>query len=398
MVNNGSITTVIIFINYGPYHLARAKALGEERGLTPVFIQLAKSIGSHPWRPTESYPEVSLKTLSELPFERSRYLELSRSLWKALDEINPAVVVTTSFRPFIMLSAARWARYNGKRAVFFYETTRWDRSRLRITEALKRWTIGRYYDAAFVGGKVHREYLAELGMSECRIWEPYDVVDNDHFANTAAAVRADLESWRARLRLPERYFLYVGRYAPEKNLVRLLEAYGLYRKRQPGSWSLVLVGDGPERDRLQDFVASNRIEDVFLERFAQIEDLPAYYALAGCFVLASTVDPWGLVVNEAMASGLPVLVSKLCGSGFDLVEEGGNGFRFDPYDIRSMAELFVRMSSLDEDTRQRMGQLSRKIISRFTPRIWAENLARCIRSVTRKNLQGEMGPIFSSDP
>ena len=179
--------------------------------------------------------------------------------------------------------------------------------------------------------------------------------------------------------------MYVGRYSPEKNLLRLLEAYGLYRQGSATKWSLVLVGDGPQRSELERFVSRSGLEGVLFKRFAPIQDLPTYYALAGCFILPSTVDPWGLVVNEAMACGLPVIVSDLCGCAPELVQEGENGFRCDPYDVGAIAALLGRMASLDANLRQNMRHISRKIISEFTPRIWANNLARCVKTVAANN-------------
>ncbi len=377
------IKAAIIFITYGPYHLARAKALTAVPDLSPHFIQLASSIDSHPWQVEGQAPALQLRTLSRFPYERCSYRQLARSLRKALDEINPCVVVTASYRPFTMLAAARWAKSHGKRAVFFHETTRWDRSRNPITEMLKRWTVVSYYDAAFAGGKAHRDYLADLGVPDCRIWQPYDVVDNDYFAESAAEFRGDPDHWRNRLGLPQKYFLYVGRYSPEKNLRRLLKAYRNYRERYSAGWSMVLVGHGSERAELETYISKSELHGVILRPFEQLRTLPAYYALAGCFVLPSTVDPWGLVVNEAMACGLPVIVSRLCGCGFDLVKEGINGFLFDPYDIDTLANLLGRISSLDEAARQAMSRQSRTIISAFTPDVWAENLAQCIRTVVR---------------
>ena len=74
-------------------------------------------------------------------------------------------------------------------------------------------------------------------------------------------------------------------------------------------------------------------------------DVPAYYALAGAFVHASTTEQWGLVVNEAMASGLPVLVSNRCGCAPDLVQEGVNGFTFDPCNVEELAQLMLKISA-----------------------------------------------------
>jgi len=396
MTEHEVIKAAIIFINYGPYHLARARALLKIPDLCPSFIQLASSIGSHPWRVEEEAVALTLRTLSRLPYEQCGYSQLSRSLRRALNDVNPAVVVTASYRPFIMLTAARWARSHGKRAILFHETTPWDRSRRPIAEMLKRWTIASYYDAAFAGGRAHRDYLMQLGMPGCRIFQPYDVVDNDYFAEMAARVRNDSDHWRNRLELPRNYFLYIGRFSPEKNLLRLLQAYRLYRARCPAGWPLVLVGHGAQRAELEHYVSNAELQGVTLRPFEQLRTLPAYYTLAGCFVLPSTVDPWGLVVNEAMACGLPVMVSRLCGCGCDLVREGSNGFLFDPYDIEALAGLLGRMSLLDEATRREMSAQSRKIISAFTPDIWAEQLAKCIRMVVRESgVQAETEPIDS---
>ena len=95
--------------------------------------------------------------------------------------------------------------------------------------------------------------------------------------------------------------------------------------------------------------------DVILAGFKQYDELPAYYGLASAFVHASTTEQWGLVVNEAMASGLPVLVSDRCGCAPDLVEDGVNGFTFDPYDVEALAGLMQRVAAMTDERRQAMG-------------------------------------------
>jgi glycosyltransferase involved in cell wall biosynthesis len=97
--------------------------------------------------------------------------------------------------------------------------------------------------------------------------------------------------------------------------------------------------------------------------------------LAGAFVHASTTEQWGLVVNEAMASGLPVLVSNRCGCAPDLVEEGRNGFLFDPYDVSGLADAMYSMAAERTD-RVEMGLASQEIIAQWSPQNFAENLAR----------------------
>ena len=95
------------------------------------------------------------------------------------------------------------------------------------------------------------------------------------------------------------------------------------------------------------------------------------------FDVRFSVEQWGLVVNEAMAAGLPVLVSRACGCAPDLVREGVNGFTFDPYDVGGLAGLMVRMSS-GELNLKTMGEASQVIIAGWTPEVFGENLLRAV--------------------
>src|SRR6185369_3826531 len=108
----------------------------------------------------------------------------------------------------------------------------------------------------------------------------------------------------------------------------LVQGYAKYRaKVGKSAWKLVLLGDGPTN--LIRLIADLELQDsVLLPGFKQYEELPTYYGLANAFVHASTSEPWGLVINEAVASGLPVIVSNRCGCAPELVN--GNGFTFDP--------------------------------------------------------------------
>jgi glycosyltransferase involved in cell wall biosynthesis len=247
-------------------------------------------------------------------------------------------------------------------------------------EAIKRRII-RSCEVGLVGGRPHKDYLAELGMPLNRIFVGYDVVDNDFFWQGANAARMNAASLRQSLGLPAQFFLASSRFIAKKNLVRLLEAFALYRRAsvQGTAWKLVLLGDGelrkelePLRDRL------GLCEEVLMPGFKQYHELPTYYGLAGAFVHASTSEQWGLVVNEAMAAGLPVLVSRNCGCAADLVRDGVNGFGFDPLDVSALAELFARIAKQPECDLQAMGEASREIIARWGPAAFEKNLMMAV--------------------
>jgi glycosyltransferase involved in cell wall biosynthesis len=293
-----------------------------------------------------------------------------------LNDSNPQTVVIAGYYYPAMRAAARWARRHGRASIFVGDSQWVDRHRIVPREWVKAWWVRRHYDAAFVPGERTAAYLTRMAFPRDRIWTGYYVVDNQAFAAGAAAARAEEPDLRVRLGLPPRYFLFVGRFAKEKNLLSLLEAYARYRTAVGRrAWGLVLVGGGPLETELR--ARAQELRDVVFACFQQMDTLPAYYGLASCLVLPSVSEPWGLVVNEAMAAGLPVLASHRCGSVPELLRPGVNGYVCDPFDLDGMARLMGVLSSDAVDVNE-MGEASRQIVSLYTPEIWAQTLGDCI--------------------
>jgi glycosyltransferase involved in cell wall biosynthesis len=292
------------------------------------------------------------------------------------------------------------------------ESTAWDEPRVLWKEWIKGRLVKRCA-AGLVGGTPHADYLARLGMPRDRIFLGYDIVDNDYFSAKAAEVRGQEEEFRKRLGLPGKYFLASARFIEKKNLPRLMEAYARYRQlaqpnapsalkldatsrclrgsaspREPAasseSWDLVLLGDGPLRESLNQQLSNlNLAQHVHLPGFKQYDELPAYFGLAGAFVHASATEQWGLVVNEAMASGLPVLVSRRCGCATDLVREGGNGFTFEHDNVEAIANLMLKISTPGFPLAD-FGAESRRIISSWGPERFAGGLCEAVTVALKK--------------
>jgi 1,2-diacylglycerol 3-alpha-glucosyltransferase len=257
------------------------------------------------------------------------------------------------------------------RTVLMFDSTEIDLPRVRAKELVKQALVKLLFDFGFVSGQRTSDYLEKLGMDSRRIVRSYDVVDNAFFARGADHVRSTSspEDWG----LPNQYFLYVGRLAPEKNLEHLLCSFQRYVD-EGGTWSLVLVGTGPQEEYLKSTAEKMGIKaSVQFAGFKNGPELFPYYGFASCFILPSVREPWGLVVNEAMASGLPVLVSTICGCIPELVSPGVNGYSFAPGDEKDLANKLSRLASLPKDSRAAMGQTSRHIISAFSPVRWAES-------------------------
>jgi 1,2-diacylglycerol 3-alpha-glucosyltransferase len=363
----------VIFHRLGPYHWARLNAAGAL--ISTLGLELFGETSEYAWDKIGGPGTFRRITLfPESDGRRLRTKDLVHRIHKILDEYQPAAVAIPGWSGNVALAALSWCLKTVRPAIVMSESQAADETRGWPKEPIKKRIVG-MCSTGLVGGAAHVNYLATLGMSRDRIFTGYDVVDNGYFAGHSDAARQDAASLRARLNLPEKYFLASSRFIAKKNLPRLLEAYRGYRRLAgPTAWKLVLLGDGPLKPQL---VASIRqldlASDVLLPGFKQYDELPAYYGLAGAFVHASTTEPWGLVVNEAMACGLPVLVSERCGCAPDLVVDGKNGFTFNPLHVPALTQLLRRIAG-NECDRAAMGKASREIIARWSPKTFAVNL------------------------
>ena len=370
-------------VNVVHYHSARLRAFARRAGRRPLFLELTGLDVFTPLQHQSSESEAfDRHTLFPgRKFHQVSTRELREALRKCVSEVKPAALCVNGWGMRGSLEALRECVRLGIPAVLMSESTSADRARYPYVEAIKRRVV-RLFSAALVGGRPHVEYATALGVPSARIFVGYDVVDNEHFAREASAARAGQFKLRQELGLPARYFLASCRFEEKKNLFRLLEAYAACAKAAGGSaWKLVVLGDGALKDQLLHARSRLGVNDaVLFPGFRAYDELPKYYGLAQAFIHASTSEQWGLVVNEAMAAGLPVLVSDRCGCALDLVKEGHNGFKFDPYNIERLANLMLRISSIPEDERQAMGRASQEIISRWTPELFGENLEKAVQA------------------
>jgi glycosyltransferase involved in cell wall biosynthesis len=367
----------VLFFRFGPYHVARLRALGDEASLTA--IECSGRATEYDWDIVEAAPNFSRITLFPECSHRTVPLsELRTAVGEGLLQAEPEAVAIPGWADPAALAALRWCHRNDVPAVVMSASTALDARRRWWREAVKGRVV-QSYDAGLVGGTRHADYLQRLGMPSDRTYTGYNVVDNDHFAREAASARADAEALRRKYGLPERYFLAVGRFIPKKNLDGLLQAYARYRERTDDSWALVILGSGPLDDKVRQWRRELELDaHVHLPGFKQYDELPVYYGLADAFVHASRREQWGLVVNEAMAAGLPVVVSDRCGCAPDLVKEGQNGFSFSPSDSEALADALVRIASAGCD-RAAMGEASRDIIADWTPETFAQQLLHAAR-------------------
>ena len=374
----------VLFARIGPYHRARLSAAGSKGALTAV--ELSSVDNTYAWDALPPPNEYSQRTLfTHQDSEDLPPLVVQRAVARLLNDISPDVVAVPGWPSAGALAAISWCNLHRKPVVLMSASQFRDATRWRATEYIKR-RIVRQCSAALTGGSNQSDYIYRLGLpSEC-IFEGYDVVDNQHFADGANSARSDARQLRSRLGLPEKYFLAVSRFVAKKNVNQLLRAYAKYRDNVSAPWQLVLVGDGPLRPQVLGEISRLGLSDnVVLPGFIQYPQLPLCYGLARAFVHASSAEQWGLVVNEAMASGLPVIVSDRCGCATDLVQDGRNGFTFDPGNVEQLAHLLTRTDS-NEANLEAMGRASQDIINLWGPDRFANGLWNAVEAAMRRQL------------
>jgi glycosyltransferase involved in cell wall biosynthesis len=383
----------IIFDNFGPYHWARLTAASQVVEVSA--IQVSATSAEYAWdneAKKVGFPAETLFTGNEA--QEVSVLTFYRRMAAVLDGFAPEAVFIPGWSGRAAFAALVWCLRNRVPAITMSESTEIDDRRAGWKEWIKS-RIVQLHAAGLAGGTLHRAYLEKLGLPAAQVALGYDIVDNDYFATKAAEARATAADTRARHQLPDRYFLASARFIEKKNLPRLLEAYAQYRRKwiarggvaQP--WSLVVLGDGALRGELEaKRTELGLVEHVVLPGFKQIGDLPSFYALAGAFIHASTTEQWGLVVNEAMAAGLPLIVSNRCGCAADLVAAGKNGFTFDPFRVEELAAHLDTISAQPSAALEAMAQESRRIIAAWGPARFGEGVTAAIRAA-RSGGRGE---------
>jgi 1,2-diacylglycerol 3-alpha-glucosyltransferase len=397
------MTFAVTFTNFGPYHLARLRALAArlaERGDRLLAYEVAGSEQTYPW--TRRWHDELFEWVTLFPDRVLETVEAESCRWamiEALEHDRPDIVGVVGYARPESMAAAGWARRRRCPKILMSESQEVDRPRIWWKELVKRRRV-RLFDAAVVGGPSHRDYLVSLGMSRNLIRLGYNAVDNDYFAVNAQRWREDPDG---RDGLPEApYFLTVCRFVPEKNLVRLIDAFAHYRRAVGGhrAWDLVLCGDGPGKAEVEAAVAASGLAHaIHRPGFLQVGDLPRWYAHAGAFVLPSLMEPWGLVVNEAAASRLPLLVSGRAGCSASLVPdpEATTGARFNPLDTEEIAARLSWIATMPADFLEAMGRRAAETVAFWGPDRFAQGVVEAIELVEHRRRQRTPAPLATSE-
>lgn len=342
----------IMFERLGPYHVARARgAMAYAEVLT---IESAPFSYIYQWVKPEIPKGMHWVALTHSVGQNRDPVFVEQRLDEILRSYKPDAVALSGWAFATDLVALRWCRQHSIPTICMSETNPWDFKRRWLVEKVKKGVVA-HFNAGLATSQSQMNYLTRLGIPRDSVFSGYNAIDNEFFRKSA-------HIWREKPELPEeiaglipkdakgRYFLASSRFVAKKNLLRLLEAYAAFRQDrsdEPADWPLVILGDGEMREEIEAKISELGLTShIHLPGFLQVDALPRYYGTAGAFVHASTTEQWGLVINEAMASGLPVAASTRCGATEYLIEDGVSGYSFDPFSTEQITQALQKLAAI----------------------------------------------------
>lgn len=351
----------------------------------PLFNELAKN------------PNLDLHVYFESKSEKNRdwIVNLDNSFkYKVLDgytlnigkqvyyHINPAIFKELFFGKYDIIISAGYSSFTNQIAFFISKLLRkpfilWSGSTENEPSLLRTLSsplikfIVRNSDSFIAYGTNAKKYLMKLGASEDKIFISFNTVDTEFFKKECAKIKGNQTALKQNLGINHKHIiLYVGQLIERKGAKYLLHAHK--KLADELDIGLVLVGSGNQKDELIKLCDEHKIKNVYFIDFVQRENMPQYYSIADVFVLPSLEEVWGLVINEAMACGLPVISTNKTGASKDLIEDNANGYiipeKDSDYLYRSLNKI-INNSALSEE----MGKESNKII---TERITINNATK----------------------
>jgi L-malate glycosyltransferase len=381
---------LLVWEQFGPYHMDRCEALASRLAATHeiIGVELSPIAGTYEWAPTgegKSFRKVTLFT----PAEYSRMAFTAGGVIRyvrALATFKADIVFLCNERPLLAGTAAAVLKLRGTRVITMTDSKYDDKPR-DLTKELAKAIIYDLYDGAFVSGKRSLEYMRFHGFKNRPAACGYDTLSIRRVRSLAHVPPAPGGPQHS-----ERHFTTISRFVPRKNLETLLRAFGRYRALTVGNArDLFLVGSGELEERLRRQVHEEQIPGVRFCGFLQEKEISWTLAHSLALVLPSKWgETWGLVVNEALAMGVPVLCSQNCGAG-DLVKTAVNGYVFEPENVEGLSRLMLALAS-DESEWRRLAENARTLAPQGDVRRFVDGAVRLLVAMSDSDCDSRSWP------
>ncbi len=252
---------------------------------------------------------------------------INKSILKILGYENPDKIICFNWDHLAAYVSLFWAKKNKREFVIWSGSTVYEKSwRRTLFKPLVKYLV-KNSDKCIGDGTRHKDYLIELGGSP-------DHVEIFYFQVNTSAFKAKSSEFRDNHKLffkeslgikSSKIIFFNGQLIERKGIFELLEGFKLYQNIN-SDISLLILGRGQEKDKMISMIQTQNIQNVVFADFVEYNDVYKYFSISDVFILPSREEAWGLVNNEAMACGLPVITTYETGSSADLIEEARNGY------------------------------------------------------------------------
>ncbi len=376
----------IITPNPTPYRVGLFRRIAQFEDIALKVYFLTGDSPTRPWKVDlggfehEFLPEVSIPVGGK---DKARY-RINPSILSRFAERPPAVTVIAGYNHFTTQLAIIYSVLNGIPWCLMSES-HIAKKRSRFKVAVKHLLLApvlRTMSVAMVTGTLSRKYMESMGIPPERCFVVANTPDVTALKDAAARLAPERDKVRTRFGVGgKKTILFVGRLLEVKGVRVLFDAFEKARTKR-SDLALLVVGDGAGRKTFEQLAESKGLWDAHFLGFRSQEELPEIYAAADLFVLPSLSEPWGVVVNEAMASGLPIVASDQVGAAADLVEDGQNGRVVAAGSADALAEAILDVFS-NETRRKEMGERSSRIMNNWDYETSAMNFHAAIETALR---------------
>lgn len=298
---------------------------------------------------------------------------IAKKLFTVADQLNADVIIGPSIVFYAGALGLRWAKQNNKHFIMFDDGKTSQIKRNPVVQFVKDLLIGQCDGLWLPTRNYLKEYTAFQQKSSVILYG-FDCVDNSLFKNPVVP------------EMDNKAIICVARLVPVKNLDNLLRAW--QRVENAGAnYELLIVGDGPEQAGLTTIHEQLALTSVKFLGAVDNGSISGLYHKADALILASAWESWGLVVNEAMAAGLPVLLSEKVNAGESLLKEGGNGYNFVPMDIDNMANAILKYIRLPISEKKQMSRMSLDLIDGMSYEKMGQQLLAAISSLQGRKVK-----------
>jgi len=304
---------------------------------------------------------------------------IAKKTWGILEKTRPETSIICDYSNIYGWISLLWAKKNKNNLVFWLDSTYDDKKHYFPKEQVKHFFL-KHFDTFLAPGEKTKHYLEYMKVDSSKIITTGYSVNNNFFIEQYQLYKNKKETLLNELEIKRKQnFIFIGRFAPEKNILTLLYSF-LEVSKNNSEWGLILLGDGPLKNEINTFISNNDLQDkILLPGFIQQDEIVKYLIASNVFILPSLSEPWGLVVNEAMLTRLPVIVSKKCGCISELVKEGIIGFSFDPNNELKLTKLMQGFVNGSYNIKS-MGEASFAIVRKHSPSVIAQNIATGIKT------------------